>query len=118
MGPNGSGKSTVAALLQNLYQPSGGQLLLDGQPLAEYEHHYLHRQVGGAPEGGAGERRKQEGEVGQPWEGGRGPSRGKKWSDRDRGTSSQFLSALHRWFWWGRSRCCSPVLSRTILPMA
>ena len=61
VGPNGSGKSTVAALLQNLYQPSGGQLLLDGQPLAEYEHHYLHRQVG-----------KKEG-----WGRGGGPAKGK-----------------------------------------
>ncbi|OBS66149.1 hypothetical protein A6R68_05309 [Neotoma lepida] len=45
VGPNGSGKSTVAALLQNLYQPTGGQLLLDGQPLPQYDHHYLHTQV-------------------------------------------------------------------------
>ncbi|XP_062041907.1 antigen peptide transporter 2 isoform X1 [Lepus europaeus] len=45
VGPNGSGKSTVAALLQNLYQPTGGRLLLDGEPISEYEHHYLHRQV-------------------------------------------------------------------------
>ncbi|XP_037001952.2 antigen peptide transporter 1 isoform X2 [Artibeus jamaicensis] len=45
VGPNGSGKSTVAALLQNLYQPTGGKLLLDGKPLPQYEHRYLHRQV-------------------------------------------------------------------------
>ncbi|XP_070274905.1 antigen peptide transporter 2 [Myotis yumanensis] len=45
VGPNGSGKSTVAALLQNLYQPTAGTLLLDGKPLAQYEHRYLHRQV-------------------------------------------------------------------------
>ncbi|XP_038198809.1 antigen peptide transporter 1 [Arvicola amphibius] len=45
VGPNGSGKSTVAALLQNLYQPTEGQVLLDGQPLVQYDHHYLHRQV-------------------------------------------------------------------------
>ncbi|XP_049745721.1 antigen peptide transporter 2 [Elephas maximus indicus] len=45
VGPNGSGKSTVAALLQNLYQPTGGQLLLDGKPISEYEHCYLHRKV-------------------------------------------------------------------------
>uniref|UniRef100_A0A8P0PM98 Antigen peptide transporter 2 n=1 Tax=Canis lupus familiaris TaxID=9615 RepID=A0A8P0PM98_CANLF len=45
VGPNGSGKSTVAALLQNLYQPTKGQLLLDGKPLWQYEHGYLHRQV-------------------------------------------------------------------------
>lgn len=47
VGPNGSGKSTVAALLQNLYQPTGGRLLLDGEPISNYEHHYLHSQVGG-----------------------------------------------------------------------
>ncbi|XP_042540263.1 antigen peptide transporter 2 [Dipodomys spectabilis] len=45
VGPNGSGKSTVAALLQNLYQPTQGQVLLDGEPISEYEHSYLHRQV-------------------------------------------------------------------------
>ncbi|XP_019060262.1 antigen peptide transporter 2 [Fukomys damarensis] len=45
VGPNGSGKSTVAALLQNLYQPTEGQVLLDGRPVSEYEHRYLHRQV-------------------------------------------------------------------------
>lgn len=45
MGPNGSGKSTVAALLQNLYQPTEGQVLLGEKPLPEYEHRYLHRQV-------------------------------------------------------------------------
>ncbi|XP_006882263.1 PREDICTED: antigen peptide transporter 1 [Elephantulus edwardii] len=45
VGPNGSGKSTVAALLQNLYQPAKGHLLLGGEPLSQYEHRYLHRQV-------------------------------------------------------------------------
>ncbi|KAM6183786.1 antigen peptide transporter 2 [Erethizon dorsatum] len=45
VGPNGSGKSTVAALLQSLHQPTEGQVLLDGRPVSEYEHHYLHRQV-------------------------------------------------------------------------
>ncbi|XP_042540262.1 antigen peptide transporter 1 [Dipodomys spectabilis] len=45
VGPNGSGKSTVAALLQNLYQPTQGQVLLDGEPISQYEHRYLHRQV-------------------------------------------------------------------------
>ncbi|XP_060045549.1 antigen peptide transporter 2 isoform X2 [Erinaceus europaeus] len=45
VGPNGSGKSTVAALLQNLYQPTSGKLLLDGEPISHYEHYYLHQQV-------------------------------------------------------------------------
>ncbi|XP_051852754.1 antigen peptide transporter 1 isoform X1 [Antechinus flavipes] len=45
VGPNGAGKSSVAALLQNLYQPSRGQVLLDGEPLFQYQHRYLHSQV-------------------------------------------------------------------------
>ncbi|XP_056673944.1 antigen peptide transporter 2-like isoform X2 [Monodelphis domestica] len=45
VGPNGAGKSSVAALLQNLYQPTRGQLLLDGEPLPQYQHQYLHSQV-------------------------------------------------------------------------
>uniref|UniRef100_F7EIT2 Transporter 1, ATP binding cassette subfamily B member n=1 Tax=Ornithorhynchus anatinus TaxID=9258 RepID=F7EIT2_ORNAN len=45
VGPNGAGKSTVAALLQGLYQPTAGRLLLDGQPLDLYQHGYLHAQV-------------------------------------------------------------------------
>ncbi|XP_068929479.1 antigen peptide transporter 2-like [Petaurus breviceps papuanus] len=45
VGPNGAGKSSVAALLQNLYQPTGGRLLLDGKPLTQYQHQYLHSQV-------------------------------------------------------------------------
>ncbi|XP_068929481.1 antigen peptide transporter 1-like [Petaurus breviceps papuanus] len=45
VGPNGSGKSSVSALLQNLYQPTKGQLLLDGKPLPQYQHRYLHSQV-------------------------------------------------------------------------
>lgn len=60
VGPNGSGKSTVAALLQNLYQPTKGQLLLDGKPLWQYEHGYLHRQVGGHRGGGGIEERREE----------------------------------------------------------
>ncbi|XP_074167178.1 antigen peptide transporter 1 [Sminthopsis crassicaudata] len=45
VGPNGAGKSSVAALLQNLYQPTQGQVLLDGEPLPQYQHRYLHSQV-------------------------------------------------------------------------
>uniref|UniRef100_A0A8C3KTQ1 TAP2 n=1 Tax=Calidris pygmaea TaxID=425635 RepID=A0A8C3KTQ1_9CHAR len=44
-GLNGSGKSTCAALLERFYEPDGGEVLLDGVPLRDYEHQYLHRQV-------------------------------------------------------------------------
>ncbi|NXI08786.1 TAP2 protein, partial [Irena cyanogastra] len=44
-GPNGSGKSTAAALLARLRDPGSGTVLLDGIPLPEFEHRYLHRQV-------------------------------------------------------------------------
>ncbi|XP_077048618.1 antigen peptide transporter 2-like [Agelaius phoeniceus] len=44
-GPNGSGKSTAVALLERLRDPGSGTVLLDGIPLPEYEHRYLHRKV-------------------------------------------------------------------------
>ncbi|NWX37725.1 TAP2 protein, partial [Notiomystis cincta] len=44
-GPNGSGKSTAVALLERLWDPGSGRVLLDGIPLPEYEHQYLHRKV-------------------------------------------------------------------------
>ncbi|NXG13968.1 TAP2 protein, partial [Grallaria varia] len=44
-GHNGSGKSTAMALLERLRDPGSGKVLLDGIPLQEYEHQYLHRQV-------------------------------------------------------------------------
>ncbi|XP_027767136.1 antigen peptide transporter 2-like, partial [Empidonax traillii] len=43
-GPNGSGKSTAVALLERLRDPGSGEVLLDGIPLQEFEHCYLHRQ--------------------------------------------------------------------------
>ncbi|XP_061875875.1 antigen peptide transporter 2-like [Colius striatus] len=44
-GHNGSGKSSCAGLLQRLYEPRSGEVLLDGAALRDYEHRYLHRQV-------------------------------------------------------------------------
>ncbi|NWU44720.1 TAP2 protein, partial [Hylia prasina] len=44
-GHNGSGKSTAVALLERLRDPGSGRVLLDGIPLPEYEHQYLHRKV-------------------------------------------------------------------------
>ncbi|NXH12185.1 TAP2 protein, partial [Bucco capensis] len=44
-GLNGSGKSTCVGLLERFYEPGAGEVLLDGVPLRDYEHQYLHRQV-------------------------------------------------------------------------
>lgn len=49
VGPNGSGKSTCVALLERFYEPQSGEILLDGTPIQEYEHKYLHSQVRGSP---------------------------------------------------------------------
>ncbi|GEM10173.1 pheromone transporter [Rhodotorula toruloides] len=45
VGPSGSGKSTVAALLQRLYEPSDGSVLLDGRPLNRADVRYLRDHV-------------------------------------------------------------------------
>lgn len=45
VGSSGGGKSTITALLQRLYEPSGGQILLDGQSLAETDVHWLREHI-------------------------------------------------------------------------
>ncbi|HET7233090.1 MAG TPA: ABC transporter ATP-binding protein [Longimicrobium sp.] len=46
VGENGAGKTTLTKLLTRLYDPTRGQILLDGHPLAEYDPAELHDQVG------------------------------------------------------------------------
>lgn len=46
VGPSGSGKSTLGALLLRLYDPSRGQVLLDGQDIKEIDPSWLRRHVG------------------------------------------------------------------------
>ncbi len=46
VGPSGSGKSTVARLLQRLYAPEAGRVLLDGADLAMVDTGWLRRNVG------------------------------------------------------------------------
>ncbi|MGH0172181.1 UNVERIFIED_CONTAM: hypothetical protein FKN15_062472 [Acipenser sinensis] len=43
VGPSGGGKSTCVCLLERFYQPQSGEILLDGAPLQDYQHSYLHR---------------------------------------------------------------------------
>jgi ATP-binding cassette subfamily B protein len=46
VGENGQGKTTCMKLLARLYEPTSGQILLDGVDLREYNLEDLHRQVG------------------------------------------------------------------------
>jgi ABC-type multidrug transport system fused ATPase/permease subunit len=46
VGLSGAGKSTIINLLCKFYAPDQGKLLLDGQPLADYDTHALRRQIG------------------------------------------------------------------------
>ncbi|XP_068179067.1 antigen peptide transporter 1 [Antennarius striatus] len=45
VGSNGSGKSTCVRLLERFYQPEGGEILLDGEPLQSYKDQYLHDKI-------------------------------------------------------------------------
>lgn len=45
VGPSGSGKSTVFQLLLRFYDPAGGQLAIDGVPLAEADPLALRRRI-------------------------------------------------------------------------
>ena len=46
VGRSGSGKSTIAKLLQRLYVPERGRILVDGVDLAQVDPSWLRRQVG------------------------------------------------------------------------
>ena len=46
LGNTGSGKSTLVHLLQRLYAPTGGQILIDGVDIADIRRDYLRRHVG------------------------------------------------------------------------
>ena len=45
VGRSGSGKSTLIRLLPRFYEPSAGQVLLDGRPLSDYRLSDLRRQI-------------------------------------------------------------------------
>ena len=46
VGPSGSGKSTLTKLMQRLYVPEEGQVLLDGVDVAQLDPAWLRRQIG------------------------------------------------------------------------
>jgi ATP-binding cassette subfamily B protein len=46
LGPSGSGKTSLVNLLPRFYDYTGGQILLDGVPLSDYDRHWLRRQIG------------------------------------------------------------------------
>ncbi|MDR3388323.1 MAG: lipid A export permease/ATP-binding protein MsbA [Rudaea sp.] len=45
VGRSGSGKSSLASLIPRFYEPSAGQILLDGRPLADYSLDSLRAQI-------------------------------------------------------------------------
>ncbi|MGW0519288.1 ABC transporter ATP-binding protein [Crossiella sp. NPDC003009] len=46
VGQNGAGKTTLVKLLTRLYEPTGGQILVDGVPIEEYDLDELRRNMG------------------------------------------------------------------------
>jgi len=46
VGKAGCGKSTAISLVQRFYDPLQGRVLLDGEPLVDYDLHYLRAHVG------------------------------------------------------------------------
>ena len=50
VGPSGAGKSTIVSLLMQFYELSGGEILIDGRPIASYDLTELRRHVGIVPQ--------------------------------------------------------------------
>jgi ATP-binding cassette subfamily B protein len=46
LGPTGSGKSTLGYLMTRLYEPTRGEILMDGVPVSSISKRHLRRQVG------------------------------------------------------------------------
>lgn len=50
VGPSGAGKSTIARLMFRFYDPQAGQILIDGQDIAEVTQHSLRGAIGIVPQ--------------------------------------------------------------------
>lgn len=50
IGTTGSGKSTIANLLMRMYDPSSGEILMDGRNIRDYSISSLRRQIGFVPQ--------------------------------------------------------------------
>ena len=50
-GPSGGGKSTLVKILVGLLEPDGGEVLVDGVPLAEFGHKNYHDQISAVLQG-------------------------------------------------------------------
>jgi HlyB family type I secretion system ABC transporter len=50
VGPSGSGKTTVANLVQGLFRPTSGRVLIDGTDIAHISPAQLRAQIGGVPQ--------------------------------------------------------------------
>jgi ATP-binding cassette, subfamily B, heavy metal transporter len=50
VGPSGAGKSTIARLLYRFYDPSAGQILIDGQDIADVNQSSLRAAIGIVPQ--------------------------------------------------------------------
>lgn len=46
MGKTGAGKSTIIALLTRIYEPTSGEIILDGKLISDYEKSFLRSQIG------------------------------------------------------------------------
>jgi ATP-binding cassette subfamily B (MDR/TAP) protein 9 len=45
VGPSGGGKSSCIAMIEHFYEPNYGEVLLDGIPIRDYDHKYLHTKI-------------------------------------------------------------------------
>ncbi|KAH7726669.1 ATP-binding cassette sub-family B member 9 isoform 5 [Aphelenchoides avenae] len=45
VGPSGGGKSSCIAMIEHFYEPLSGEVLLDGIPIRDYNHKFLHNKI-------------------------------------------------------------------------